>query len=501
MAKKTVLGNLEVVIGSNTAAFNRGMRESQRDLKRTATEGNVMGRSLVGVFGRVARAATSMRTAIIAGVAAFGAYKFVAGLNAAAKEVDQLGKMSSRLGIGVQQLSALKFAAGEAGIEFEGLSKLFSRFQKTLGDVMGKGGSSISVGRFTVQLKDARGQLKPTTELLGEVGKALLKINNQAHRSSVAQSLFGSDGGDKFLQILGEGGNLLDYLNKSWDRASRLNLLITPEQAKTMAAYNDSLGRVTQAYQGMRVQIMTGLAPALTVLNNKMAEMIADAPRLARAVGRALGAASGGDPQQRAIAAGAMTDVRLAGIDLIKTLAVEGGRVLGMTFVETITLGLRAAAPTLGDVFRDSIGQALNGVLGVSIDPSARGKLKDLRRRLELAEDPVTVRRIAGAQRELAALDAAPSGDKYDMFARSASRSRIKAFIQDLGGVPDELREAIALQEEIIRRQDIERAEALGEAFADWLTILDAAESSLTNKIVPKFQEFEKARDIPRFQI
>ena len=500
MAKK-VLGSLEVVLGANTAAFTRGMRESQRDLKKTELSGLSMGRSLTSVFGRITSAAMSMRTAIIAGVAAFGTYRFAAGLNKAAQEADNLGKMSSRLGVGVEQLSALKFAADETGVQFEALTKVFARFQKSIGDSLGRGGSSISVGKTVVQLRDLRGQLKPTTQLMGEIGAALQKIGTQAQRATVAQSLFGKDGGDKFLQMVAEGGNLLDHLNKSWERASRLNLIVTPEQAKIMAAYNDSLGRVVKAYQGMRLQIITGLAPALTVLNNKIAEFIADAPRVAKAAGRAFNMAAGGDPQQRAIAAAALTEVKTSGLDLIKTLSIEAGRTLGMVFVETITLGIRVASPVIADVFRDAAGQAFNGIFGINIAPSKRGRLADLRRQLAVAESPDSLNRLAAAQRELEALNSAGPmaamgmgmGGAFDR--RGTKAAEIKQLIKDLSEAPALLRETIAQQEEIVRREDIVRAEALGEAMGDWLTVLDAAESSLTNKIVPKFQEFEKARD------
>lgn len=330
MSKK-ILGSLEVVLGANTAAFARGMRESQKDLKKTETAAKGMGASITGVFGKIGSAMVSLRGLLVGGLAAVGVYKLAAGLNAAAKEVDQLGKMSSRLGVGVQQLSALKFAAGEAGIEFEGLAKLFSRFQKTLGDTMGRGGSTISVGGAVIRLKDLNGTLKPTTVLLGEVADAMQKIGTQAERATVAQSLFGKDGGDKFLQLLAEGGNFIENLTNQTERARRLGVIFTAEDAKKMAAYNDALGRIGSAFLGLRVTIMREIAPAMTQVANKMAELTAAAPRV-------ISALLGGDidPEQRRQLKEALLALSDQAFKAFKGLGISIGAVLTATVWEAL---------------------------------------------------------------------------------------------------------------------------------------------------------------------
>lgn len=445
MAKKTLLGSLEVVLGSNTAAFQRGLRESQKDLKKTADAGKGMGKTLTGVFGALGSKMLSLKGLVAGGLAAIGVYKLAAGLNAAAKEVDQLGKMSSRLGLGVQQLSALKFAAGEAGIEFEGLTKLFSRFQKTLGDVMGRGGSSITVGKAVIQLRDVNGQLKPTAALLGEVGEAMKAIGSQAERASIAQALFGSDGGDKFLQLLAEGGDFVKNLNEQTERARRLGVIFTDRDAKIMAAYNDALGRISAAFLGLRVTIMREIAPALTEIANKFAELTAAAPRLISAI-------FGGnlDQDQRTQLASAFLKLRDSLLTLFHTTGVSMGAVLIAGIHDTLMLAgpviwkaMKSIALNAVTAFYDAIATILEELVTFdkSFAPGAVAWVTDFAEGIRDAGNALQrYKREAGF--EITAGDLMGAGAATDGLLWSTIRSAaegIRASVSGLGESADEI--------------------------------------------------------------
>lgn len=82
-------------------------------------------------FGNLVSGLFSWKTALAATLgplaAVYAAVKGIGSLNSAAETVDKLGKASARLGIGVEQLSALRFAAKEADVDFDSLAKLIGK--------------------------------------------------------------------------------------------------------------------------------------------------------------------------------------------------------------------------------------------------------------------------------------------------------------------------------------------------------------------------------------
>lgn len=270
----TSVGNLEIVLAANSAGFVAGLEAAKKAMKDAEAKGNKFGSTLSGVAGKIGAAFLSLKTVVAGAAAAIGVYKLAASLNDAAETVDDLGKASKRLGIGVGQLSALRFAAGEAGVEFESLSGAVGKFNKNIGDALGRGASSVSVGRMAVSLRDVNGVVRPLPVLLSEVATALQNVGTEAEQADIAESLFGRDGGTKFLTLLGEGSSFIENLADQTERAQRLGVIFTPGQVEVLTAYNDAVGRIGEAFLGLRVKLMTELAPALTEMANNTALMV-----------------------------------------------------------------------------------------------------------------------------------------------------------------------------------------------------------------------------------
>lgn len=280
----TVVGNLEIVLGANMAGFVKGIGGAVKSMQDAEAKGNKFGSTLIGVAGKIGAAFINLKTMILGAAAAFGAYKLVGSLNEAAEAVDTLGKSSKRLGIGIEQLSVLKFAAGEAGVDFESLAGAVGKFNKNIGQALGKGSSTLSVGNFALALRDVNGNVRSLPDLLADAASALEHVGNEAERADLAEGLFGRDGGTKFLTLLGEGTNFISNMADQWERASRLNLIFSQDDVDKLTAYNDAIGRIGLAFDGLKVKLMVVVAPALTAIADRFALLVAAVPNIYQAL-------------------------------------------------------------------------------------------------------------------------------------------------------------------------------------------------------------------------
>jgi len=300
--------------------------------------------------------------AFIAG--AFVAGKLGRGLDAAAETVDNLGKASARLGVGVQQLSALRFAAGEAGQDFETLSKSVGKLGKNIGDMVAGGQDSSRIGKMLVQFKGTNGQVRSLTELLPEVAAGIESVDSQAEQLSLASKFFGKEGGAQFVTLLKDGGSFIQNLSVQMERARRLGVIFTPEQVVQLTAYRDAVGRVSEAWLGLKVRLMTEVAPALTQWINTSASSIAAVPDILLRLSKAFT-----DSPEGLKIRGNLLEFVQETMKLVSTFAIDGTIALiksGMEHVVAIALAtleeLQQKAPTALGGMLDGFGKYGQGL-------------------------------------------------------------------------------------------------------------------------------------------
>lgn len=493
------VGRLEIELFAGTSGFVKAMRDAEVTVKvfgvRIRTGLGVEMRSLQGVITGAVKTVLNLKTALAGAAVVFGAYRAFRSLDAAADTVDKLGKASKRLGVTVEQLSALRFAAGESGIEFEKLATMASKAAKGVAEIVADGNTTVKVGRLTVKLTDAAGQVRNIADLLPDLAKGIESAGSEAEQLRLAQRFFGKGGGDDFVTLLKESGTFVKGLAEQTERARRLGVLFTEDQVEKLTAYRDAVGRVQQAWLGVKVKLMTEIAPAVTEFLDGLALRIAGLPALIKATVRAFNLITGGTPEQKLAAAEMLATLRNAVVDLLKTTAVEIGRLLGTALVESLRYGLRALAPEISDLFRDVLGPILNTIPGVKIDLSTRGKLAELRSQLATATAPGAMARLAAARSELATLNAAGpmAGVGMGMGGGSDPRGRLADEINRLSRDAERLRNAISVQEAMVKQEDVDRMKALGQATAEYGTSLEQAGVVLAGAVLPRLQGVDDA--------
>lgn len=247
----SVIGALRVVLGADTAALDKGLKNSQSNL---------------AAFGSAV--ATGMAAA--AAAAAVAAVAIGAAMQRTIDDMDKLSKTSQKLGIPVEQLSALAYAADLSDVSFEALSKSVGKLNKTMVEAAAKPTSEAANAfrALGVSVTASSGRLKSSDAVMAEVADRFAGLKDGAGKTAVAMAIFGKSGAD--LIPLLNGGR--DALKEMSEEATAFGAIVSTKAAKEAEAFNDNITRLGYAVKGVFVQSVSAVLPTLVEMSNRMVE-------------------------------------------------------------------------------------------------------------------------------------------------------------------------------------------------------------------------------------
>lgn len=227
---KGLVGALRVTLGLDSAQFASGAARAQGI-------GQKLGRSLRGI-----------------GLASIGmAAGIAAGLKVTLDFADRMGETAQKLGMPVEALTALKYAAEQSGVPFETLEGSLLRLSKNLAD------SPQKFADLGVSIRDTGGVLRPTADILADIADKMQAMPDGAEKTALAMDLFGKAGADMVLALNGGSEGLKALMQEARD----LGIVISDETADAAGKFNDNLGKLQAAAGGLGVQLAAELAPIL----------------------------------------------------------------------------------------------------------------------------------------------------------------------------------------------------------------------------------------------
>lgn len=266
-AGNAIIGALRAVLGIDTAQFETGLKSAQSHLS-----GFGAGVAKAGAAAAVAFAAAGVAVAVA--------------VKGAINEADKLNKASQKIGVPVEELSALKFAADLADVSFEGLEKGLVKLSKAMVEAAAKPTSEAANAfkALGVSATDGSGKLKSSSEVLQDVAGKFEGLKDGAGKTAVSVALFGKAGAD-LIPLLNAGK---DGLQEMADEARQLGIVIDGKTAKSAEEFNDNLTRLGKVKDGIIVKITAGMLPALEQLSKNMVATAKDTEGLS-SVGQSLG--------------------------------------------------------------------------------------------------------------------------------------------------------------------------------------------------------------------
>jgi hypothetical protein len=231
MASKDV--SIDIVAQDKTGAAFRSVKGGLSDMS-----------SSVGmVTGKIA--------GLTAVLAAIGSATQVKGLIDSA---DNMNKLSQKTGIAVSELSSLANTADLAGVSNEQLGSALIKLNKSIAEAAsGSKEQSEAFKNLGINVKDANGNIRPTTDILGDVAGAFSGAADGATKTQYAMALFGKAGAD-----------LIPFLNTGKEGIKEFGASFGDEFAKNAEAFNDNITKINQQLKLLLVDVINPLLPALS---------------------------------------------------------------------------------------------------------------------------------------------------------------------------------------------------------------------------------------------
>lgn len=241
--------------GASEESLKKLSTSADRELGKTVKKSQDVGESI---------------SKIGAGVALAGAGILAAGM-AFSQEFEDLGrevmKVQRYTGMTAESASVLRYQAQATGVDADKLTKSLGFLAKGMANTPDK------FAELGISVRDSRGQLRSTNDVLLDVVDKFNATTNATERLNIAQTAFGKSGGD-LMGFLAKGREGLADLAAEAEKYGLVlndqNLAAVKESVKAHKEYD-------AAVQGLKVSIGQQFLPILTTATEFMADAAAGA--------------------------------------------------------------------------------------------------------------------------------------------------------------------------------------------------------------------------------
>ena len=202
---------------------------------------------------------------------------FAAMIKSAIDAADQLNKLSQKIGISVEALSTLRFAAQLSDVSLETLQKGIKGLSQNIAEAnTGIGDGAQVFDALGISVRNADGSMKSTEAVLLQVADVFANLEDGAVKTALAVKLFGKSGMD-MIPFLNQGAAGITQLTAE---AERLGLKLTTETARSAEAFNDNLTALKASSSSLGIALARDFLPELTNITNAMREAANEAGTL-----------------------------------------------------------------------------------------------------------------------------------------------------------------------------------------------------------------------------
>ena len=251
------------------------MEGSQREMTNQLTSageeagekaGKQSGSKFTGGFGSaVKKGAKVMATAVTAAVAGTGA--LVKGIYDAASATaaygDNIDKMSQKIGLSTDAYQEWDFIAQHSGTSMESLKTSMVKLSTAAAN------GSDAFQKLGISAEDAQSMSRE--ELWNKTLMALTGVKDETERARIAQELFGK-GATEMGALLNTSAADLEAMRQ---QAHDLGIVMSEEDVKASAAFQDSLQNMTQSFDGLKNRMIAEFLPGITTVMDGLTQIFA----------------------------------------------------------------------------------------------------------------------------------------------------------------------------------------------------------------------------------
>src|ERR671918_1811094 len=183
---------------------------------------------------------------------------------------DAIGKTADKIGVGVEALQELRFAAKASGVEQQTLDMALQRFTRRAAEAaQGTGEAKDALAQMSIALRDQSGNLRRSEDLLGDVADAFARIEDPAERVRLAFKLFDSEG-VALVNLLRDGSGALEQMRA---RARDLGIVLDEALIRDAERARTELDTLSQVISANLTRAALEAAPVIADLSSWLADV------------------------------------------------------------------------------------------------------------------------------------------------------------------------------------------------------------------------------------
>jgi len=238
---------LRIDIKARFAEFSDSLKKIESDTSR-----------MVGGVSKALKGLGSALT-LIGGAAVFGA--LTRSLTNVAAQFDDLAKKAQGVGVTVEQLSGLRYAADFAGVGVGTLDKGLANLGRRLEEAKdGTGEAVIAFGKLNIDVS----KFDNASDLMKVLADRFKDLPDGARKTAIAMQLFGRAGAD-LVPLLNSGAA---GIREMTEEAEALGLIIGTDAAQAAERLNDNMNRIGKAAGALQVYLAGPLINTLADLSD-----------------------------------------------------------------------------------------------------------------------------------------------------------------------------------------------------------------------------------------
>jgi lambda family phage tail tape measure protein len=245
-------------------------QSGEQSLKRIESAGDRASGGLKGLGRQAELLRTGIRTlgGALLGVTTVGGLAALADRSISA--ADAIGKTADKIGVGVEALQELRFAAKASGVEQQTLDMALQRFTRRAAEAaQGTGEAKDALAQMGIALRDQSGNLRSSENLLGDVADAFARIEDPAERVRLAFKLFDSEG-VALVNLLSDGSGALEEMR---DRARDLGIVLDEALVRDAERARTELDTLSQVISANLTRAALEAAPVIADLSSWLADV------------------------------------------------------------------------------------------------------------------------------------------------------------------------------------------------------------------------------------
>ena len=206
-------------------------------------------------------------------LAALGVAASVSAFASAIKDsidyADGLNDLSQKVGLTVETLGGLEYAAKQSGTDLDTIAKGAQKLAEKMADAAGGNAQAqATFDKLGVSIQNTDGSLKPLDDTLLQLADRFASYKDGPEKAAIAQELF-SKGGAALIPLLNSGGDALRAAIAEYQKYGG----VTTDTAKKADAFNDTMEKINLMNGAFMRTLSAALLPTLQVLADMFVDM------------------------------------------------------------------------------------------------------------------------------------------------------------------------------------------------------------------------------------